>query len=150
MTAKRRRPAFRPTEYPPSWRQKRQPDRLIFWGLLLILTMAFLMAAVAAFAQDRHAIGHGEYMGWSSQKTGNCCNNLDCHYLEENEWRETERGAEVKIMGQWCAVEQQHFILTGKSPDALRAHACIREVSREFPKEAQCQRLLCFVGPAKS
>ncbi len=132
----------------------------VFWMALFLLLIGNI-----AYGGAPHEAGHNEYLGWASQKTGNCCNNQDCQGLSEDEWREGPEGAEVKIKeyiwtaadgrykytGEefWCKVEQQHFIVHGKSPNGETAHACIRKYADKAGKEATCNRLLCFVGPMK-
>src|SRR5260221_8124756 len=91
----------------------------------------FIMLGIAVFigtahAQHNHSAGHNDYQGWSSQATGNCCNNQDCGELTKDEWRETDTGTEVLINGTWCPVKPEHFIVTGKSPHQTVAHDCIQ------------------------
>jgi hypothetical protein len=128
-------------------------DRAYILGmcLLIILSALFLVALATrdVRAQHNHAAGHNDYAGWSSQKVGDCCNNQDCGELNDDEWRESAAGAEVKIDGQWCPVLQEHFIIKGKSPDWTHAHACVRK-HYEGNNETPCQRLLCFAGAPKS
>ena len=119
--------------------------RLRTFALPLSLALVFLPAASA---QHNHAEGHADYMTWASKKTGNCCNNVDCGSLKDDEWRETESGTEIKILGQWCPVQQEHFIIRGKSPDWSRAHACVNK--NLSLTTAPCQRLLCFAGVPKT
>jgi hypothetical protein len=109
-------------------------------GLLIFLTSSLSPAA----GQHNHGSGHHDYMTWASKKTGNCCDNQDCGSLSKDEWRETAEGTEVKILGAWCPVLQEHFIIRGKSPDWTKAHACVnKNMSLSM---TVCQRLLCFAG----
>jgi hypothetical protein len=111
------------------------------------LSLAFGFAS-PTLAQHNHDQGHHAYMAWASKKTGNCCNNQDCGSLEEGEWRETEQGAEVKILGEWCPVLPEHLIIRGKSPDWTKPHACINKNMSLVSHP--CHRLLCFAGLPKS
>jgi hypothetical protein len=99
----------------------------------------------AAFAQHEHARGHSEYQSWASKKTSNCCDDKDCGVLRDDEVRETAAGAEVKVLGRWCPVRPEHFIIKGKSPDWNKPHAC---VNRDFRTSYgdDCDRLLCYSG----
>lgn len=108
------------------------------------LAAAMVLALVPVMAQHNHAAGHNDYRQWSSQKVRDCCNNLDCGSLNDDEWREGPDGPEILIEGQWCPVKQEHFLVRGKSPDGEHAHACVRK----GPNVTQppCDRLLCFVG----
>ncbi len=112
--------------------------------------LAMFLLCSQASAQHEHAAGHSDYFNWASKKTGNCCNNQDCHGIGNEEWRETENGLEIKIMDVWCRVKQEHFTLQGKSPDSTVAHACIRGGWLPPMYNQPCDRLLCFMGPAKS
>jgi hypothetical protein len=124
----------------------------------VVIAIVLLWVGVALSQQEPareyygHRVGHDDYRKWSSQKTGNCCNERDCRPLRAEEWRETNGGVEVKIDNEWCPVSQEHFIITGKSPDGTAPHACIR--SRNFVdaynNATNCRRLLCFVGEIKS
>jgi hypothetical protein len=119
----------------------------LFRILQLLLGMAFVPAASA---QHNHAGGHNVYKTWASKKTDNCCNNQDCGALREDEWRETVGGTEVKVSGQWCPVRFEHFLISGKSPDWSRAHACIQpDVKYSTGRKSPCERLLCFAGMPK-
>jgi hypothetical protein len=113
-----------------------------------LLVAAALACSSVAPAQHNHAGGHHDYMTWASKKTGNCCNNQDCGSLTEGEWRETDAGTEVQILGEWCPVQQEHLIIRGKSPDWTKAHACINK--NLSITTHPCQRLLCFAGMPKS
>ena len=112
-------------------------------GLLLLFT-------TQATAQHNHAEGHNEYATWASQKANNCCNNMDCGVLNDDEWRETSEGTQVKISGQWCPVLPEHFIIRGKSPDWSKAHVCVQpDVNYSTGRKTPCERLLCFSGTPK-
>ena len=116
--------------------------KLLLWCILI----SFL--ACGAQAQHNHAQGHNEYSGWSSLKTGNCCNNQDCGDLADNEWREKDGRVEIEILGAWCPVNQEHYVVKGKSPDWTRAHACVnKNPNATFANP--CDRLLCFMGIPK-
>jgi hypothetical protein len=118
-----------------------------FRVLPLLLGMALVPAASA---QHHHAGGHDAYRTWASQKTDNCCNKQDCGALRDDEWRETVAGPEVRISGQWCPVRTEHFLVSGKSPDWSRAHACIQpDVKYSTGRKTPCERLLCFAGTPK-
>ncbi len=121
-------------------------DERLVLAIVAALALLLVAALSSARAQENHAKGHNDYEGWSSQSTGNCCNNQDCGELKEEEWRENENGTEILIKGEWCPVKKEHFIITGKSPDATHAHACIQYKNYK----PTCEQLLCFVGPAKS
>ena len=111
-------------------------------GLAVVLTCA---SATAALSQHNHERGHDDYIAWSSGKTGNCCNNDDCGSLHKDEIRDTASGVEVKIVGQWCPVLREHFIVKGKSPDWNTAHACVGK-GEYWLSLPPCERLLCYVG----
>jgi hypothetical protein len=114
-----------------------------------MLTLALFVAFTsAASAQHNHSDGHADYMTWASKKTGNCCNNQDCGSLSEGEWRETAKGTEVKILGEWCPVQQEHLIIRGRSPDWTKPHACVNKNINLTSHP--CHRLLCFAGLPKS
>lgn len=119
--------------------------------MLRILPFAFLITLVlllAASAQHNHGDGHHDYLTWASKKTNNCCNNVDCGSLQDDEWRETPKGAEVQILGEWCPVLEEHFIIRGKSPDWTKPHACVNKNVNLTTHP--CQRLLCFASVPKS
>src|SRR5215212_2267506 len=116
-----------------------------------ILIMPVLAFATASAAQHNHMRGHNSYETWASLKTENCCNNMDCGELRDGEWRETAKGTEVQISGQWCPVLPEHTIIRGKSPDWTRAHACVQpDVKYSTGRKTPCERLLCFSGLPKS
>ncbi len=121
----------------------------VLFGFVLLATPFILFLTLARAQNQDHAAGHNDYYNWSSQRTGNCCNNQDCHGIGNEEWRETENGVEIKIMDVWCPVKQDHLIISGKSPDSTIAHACIRGGWMPAMYNQPCDRLLCFVGPAK-
>lgn len=107
-----------------------------------LVLAALLLWSGCALAQHNHGAGHGEYQGWSSRKTANCCDNRDCGSLRDDEVRETETGTQVLIAGQWCPVLQMHRLVKGKSPDWSSAHACVQP----NPTQQPCDRLLCFTN----
>jgi hypothetical protein len=119
-------------------------DRVV--GLLIFLGILCLAASChLAHAQDmehRHALGHGEYQDWASKKTNNCCNDVDCHYLAKDEYRETAEGTELKVGPKWCPVKDEHYVIRGKSPDWSKLHACINQ-NASYGDE--CDRILCFM-----
>jgi hypothetical protein len=117
------------------------------WHFVLAATVSVLFANQAK-AQHNHERGHADYSSWSSKKTGNCCNNDDCGNLEDNEWRETDHGDEIRISGQWCPVKQEHYLVKGKSPDWTKAHACVAK-GADHMYSNPCNRLLCFTGVPK-
>lgn len=109
---------------------------------MIRLFFVFLLCTTPALAQHNHDRFHWEYYLWSSQRAANCCNNIDCGAIPDNQVRETEIGTQILIAGQWCLVQKQHRLIRGKSPDWSTAHACISGVLDPNP----CHRLLCFVG----
>ena len=112
---------------------------ILLWAIA-VLTVVFVVST--ARAQHNHAAGHDEYRGWSSQKTGNCCNNQDCGALSDDQHRETAIGAEVLIEGEWCPVLREHYLTRGRSPDWNVVHACVRKHATVPP----CEKLLCYSG----
>lgn len=114
--------------------------------LAAVTAMALLSPALGEDDSYLHAQGHNSYRDWASKKTGNCCNNQDCRWLADAEWRE-DPVTEVKIDGEWCPVKPEHLLVKGKSPDATKAHACI---DRRTVKLPACERLLCFTGVPKT
>lgn len=116
----------------------------IVFGVCFILAIMLLIDRAAA--QHNHSAGHADYQSWASKKIGNCCNNQDCGELKDDEWRQTSKGTEVRIDGQWCPVERQHWIIKGKSPDWNKAHACVGSAPY-WKEQPPCERLLCFSGP---
>lgn len=121
----------------------KQLDRLFWFSMSCIFLGVVILLVIPVFAQDRHMLGHGDYLDWASGKTLNCCNNEDCHYLKKGEYRETQEGTELKVRGKWCPVKQEHFVIKGKSPDWSRLHACINENTSMYPDD--CERILCFM-----
>ncbi len=111
-------------------------------GLLasVLMTGAFLLFMAGVSAQHNHSAGHSEYQGWSSGKVGNCCDDRDCGALRDDDVRETQTGPQVRIDGQWCPVQRQHYLTRGKSPDWSVPHACVSVQPAADP----CDRLLCF------
>jgi hypothetical protein len=106
--------------------------------------MAALVAAFSfsALAQHNHGAGHGEYQGWASGVTPNCCDNRDCGALKETEHRQTATGPQILIDGEWCPVLRQHYLTKGRSPDWSTPHACIR--IKHPAATPGCDRLLCY------
>jgi hypothetical protein len=104
---------------------------------------ALLLLVAPAGAQHNHGAGHGEYQGWASGVTPNCCDNRDCGALKESEHRQTETGPQILIDGEWCPVLRQHYLTRGRSPDWSTPHACIQ---LKFPglSGEGCARLLCY------
>ena len=101
-----------------------------------------------ASAQDNHAIGHDEYLGWSSGKVQDCCRGIksggDCGTLAAEQYRQTATGTEIMIDTTWCPVKPEHFVLRGTSPNGGLIHACIsRQISID-----PCDRLRCYMGKA--
>lgn len=111
----------------------------------VLLAAVIVLFATQARAQQHHAAGHNEYQNWSSEKTANCCNNEDCGDLKDDQWRETDHGDEIKILGQWCPVKREHYLTKGKSPDWNVAHACVNQ-NPNASYANPCDRLLCFTG----
>lgn len=129
------------------YRRTNNSAEMIKWlvvGLAIILI--FMLVIDRAAAQHNHDAGHNDYSNWASQKTPACCNSQDCGELNEDEWRDTPAGTQIKIEGQWCPVEKQHYIIKGKSPDWNKAHACVGN-SSYWQDRPPCERLLCFSGP---
>jgi len=119
----------------------------ILWFVVWIATWQALMLTAAGT--------HGDYTNWASQKTDNCCNEQDCHELVDDEWREGPEGPEVYLRGEYCRIKAEHFIVTGKSPNAEHAHVCVRPNEDGMSgavngESANCRRVICFVGPFKS
>jgi hypothetical protein len=118
--------------------------------MMRLIVPLLLLFATDAMPQHNHAEGHNEYATWASHKATNCCNNMDCGALNDDEWRETPEGTQVKISGQWCPVLPEHFIIRGKSPDWSKAHACVQpDVKYSTGRKTPCERLLCFSGTSK-
>ena len=114
-----------------------------FWLIVMVFVAVLFVGFVKlARAQHNHGHGHNDYLGWSSTKVSNCCDNRDCGTLDDTELRETKTGAEIRIADQWCPVEQKHYLIRGRSPDWNKPHACIQK-STSLPP---CERLLCFTG----
>lgn len=107
--------------------------------LALVILWLVAVYVIPARAQHNHERGHNDYMGWSSGKTPNCCNNLDCGSLKAGEVMQGPNGPLVKIGTEWCPVLSIHYA-RGKSPDWNTAHACIRRSGEG------CERLLCYMG----
>lgn len=121
--------------------------------LLLALLLQSCGTTMPALAQHNHSHGHGDYKSWASGKTENCCDDRDCGSLKDDEWRESAAGTEVKIEGQWCPVQREHWLKRGKSPDWNKAHACIvprrplcDEDGCHDDTRSPCDLLLCFSG----
>ena len=57
--------------------------------MMRLIVALLLLLATDAMAQHNHAEGHNEYATWASHKATNCCNNMDCGVLNDDEWRET-------------------------------------------------------------
>lgn len=115
-------------------------------GTILGVVIAALLLS-AAHAQRNHAVGHDWYQDWSSQKTGNCCNNQDCGELRSGDWRQSGATIEVAIAGKWCPVKREHLLIKGRSPDGSLPHACI---SHHTNSPDPCDRLLCFSDLTRS
>jgi hypothetical protein len=79
------------------------------WLLLLLMV-------TPAFAQHNHERHHNDYQAWQSLKTPNCCNNVDCGAIKDDETRQTATGIEIRIAGEWCPVLSTHLLTRGKSP----------------------------------
>lgn len=128
--------------------------RRSFATLLLCLTLATCGTLTPVMAQHNHAAGHNDYSGWATPTISNCCNNQDCGELRDEEVRDTAKGTEIKIEGQWCPVLPKHYITKGKSPDWNKSHACIRKKKWAGCDEggcyedttSPCERLLCYGG----
>lgn len=116
-------------------------------GLALIYTVCVGYIS-GAKAQEHHAQGHNEYQGWASNKTSNCCNNDDCGDLADDEWRENNGRIEIHILGAWCPVLSEHYVIKGRSPNWERAHACVNK-NANWSTADPCERLLCFMGTPK-
>ena len=115
------------------------------------IVVLLALVATEAAAQHDHAQGHNAYATWASQKADNCCNNMDCGVLNDDEWRETAEGTQIRISGEWCPVRPEHLIIRGKSPDWSRAHACVQpDVKYSTGRKTPCERLLCFSGTPRS
>ena len=118
--------------------------------MVRLIVLLLTLFVTESEAQHNHAHGHNDYATWSSAKASNCCNNMDCGVLDDDEWRETAEGTQVKISGQWCPVKPEHLIIHGKSPDWSKAHACVQpDVKYSTGRKMPCERLLCFSGTAK-
>jgi len=119
--------------------------------MVRLIVLLLTLFVTESEAQHNHAHGHNDYATWSSAKASNCCNNMDCGVLDDDEWRETAEGTQVKISGQWCPVKPEHLIIHGKSPDWSKAHACVQpDVKYSTGRKTPCERLLCFSGTPKS
>ena len=121
-------------------------NRDVWFLIILVLVCIALHIALisVAFGQHNHAQGHADYQGWSSTKTGNCCDNRDCGVIADSDIREINTGRQIKINGEWCPILREHYIIRGKSPDWNVFHACInRNINWTGDP---CQRLLCFSG----
>jgi hypothetical protein len=127
---------------------------IIGWAVAIAVWMAgvsifvagwLLATGIVVWAQHNHARGHNDYLGWSSGKINNCCNNDDCGTLKDDEVRETATGTQVLIAGEWCPVLREHYITRGKSPDWNATHACVGKTPY-YTAMPPCERLLCFSG----
>lgn len=122
--------------------------RRLFATLLLVL-----VSAAPALAQHNHGAGHNDYKGWATPTIADCCNNRDCGSMHDDDVRDSAKGTEIKIEGQWCPVLPKHYITKGKSPDWNKSHACVRPKANGCDEggcyedtTSPCERLLCFGG----
>lgn len=115
--------------------------RNIIIAITIILFELFLLYPLAR-AQDNHAMYHAFYNGWVNQRGASCCNNQDCGRLKETDER-TNRGIlEVRILGEWCAVQPYHYLKRGNVPDASVSHVCVQKSPLDYT--SPCARLLCY------
>lgn len=131
---------------------------LLVWlgGVAIVVAGWLLATGIVVWAHDgnsddklpkvhiNHAQGHDEYQNWSSRKATSCCNDRDCSGLAESDVREDASGTQVLVMGEWCPVLREHFLIRGKSPDWNVSHACINK--SPYWTAPNCERLLCYTG----
>jgi hypothetical protein len=114
------------------------------WPIVFALGSGALLAAVLvthtrAAEHHRH---HAFYQNWINKLDKGCCNNQDCGELAEENERVAAGGVEVRIEGEWCAVQPFHYLKRGNAPDWSTAHVC---VAKHMPDGTPaCQRLLCY------
>jgi len=94
-------------------------------------------------AQEHHERHHAHYQNWVNQQDRGCCNDQDCGELREEDERNTRGSVEVRIEGEWCAVQSFHYLKRGNAPDWASSHVCVLKHNSALSKSA-CERLLCY------
>lgn len=112
------------------------------FAVAVLFVWAFGMTG-KAFAQQHHHVHHAHYQNWVNKADKGCCNNQDCGELADTDERTSRGFQEVRVEGEWCPVEPQHYLKTGNVPNAAVAHVCVLKPSPVEPKPV-CDRLLCY------
>jgi hypothetical protein len=108
----------------------------------ILVILVGLLAIGKALAQHNHAQHHAHYKSWVNKDGKGCCNNDDCGSLKESDERSSGGIIEVRIDGQWCAVQSRHYLKTGNAPDWTTSHVCVDKHPK--PGQSMCDRLLCY------
>jgi hypothetical protein len=106
------------------------------------IIVILIALTVAAAGQHNHAQHHAHYKSWVNKDGKGCCNNDDCGSLKEADERSSGGTIEVRIDGQWCAVQSRHYLKTGNAPDWTTSHVCVDKYPK--PGQSMCDRLLCY------
>jgi hypothetical protein len=113
-------------------------------GIMAGLAAFSLWATVPALAQHDHAAGHPSYQNWVNQKGTGCCNNQDCGEIADSDVRDDGNATEVRIDGEWCAVQSWMYLKAGNAPNWSVNHVCVVPDSLTLADRRPCARLICF------
>jgi hypothetical protein len=117
------------------------------WGVLTALIVVALGAAVAVArgappaGSDPNSALATWYRSLTQPDTGfGCCSIADCRPLADSDWRQTDKGYEVRWRNEWLLVPQGR-ILNNKENPTGQPVACIYG----SPSEVHC-----FVRPPET
>jgi hypothetical protein len=105
--------------------------------------------AHAQHRHEQHAQFHAFYQEWVNRNDKGCCNDRDCHPLNESDERQSAKGeTEVFVKGlgiasgqsAWCKVEERHYLKKGNAPNWSTSHICVDMYSGITP----CTQFICY------
>ena len=108
-----------------------------------LLAATLVLWPLGVQAQEHHQMHHAYYQNWVNKQDKGCCNNQDCGELREENERSTATGVEVRIDGQWCPVQEWHYLKRGNAPNWAMSHVCVTK-NYSGLKTSACDRLLCY------
>lgn len=97
---------------------------LCWLGTLVVGVGLVCLLALPALAQEGHAKYHEDfYSKWERPNgLGSCCNNDDCHPIDDKDLRTSSTKLEARIRNEWVEIPKE--LIRPYTPPDLQSHIC--------------------------